>query len=157
MKVRSEVSVEVHCSASSVNIVGPLSSIVKSIGDLVGELTSGFHDVDLSRSSPSSVFVVSWKHPKSGPQVVSFGQLGSNFEFSVLPCDRLLGVDSSRSVFLVSIVFWLSFDEEESILYVNVVFSVGVALEFVVLRSAVVFIRPDGSIEFVSIEFVRPN
>jgi len=160
VEIGSEIFVEIHGSTSRVSIVGPFSSVVKCVRDLVGLLASSFHDIDFSRGSPSSVNVVSGEHPEGRPEVISLGQLGSHFEFSVLPCSRVLGVDSSGGVLLVGVLvvaFLFGFYVKKSVFYVNIGISGSVALQLVVLRFAVVFILPFAGVEFVAVEFVLPD
>jgi hypothetical protein len=141
-----KVGVKVHGSTSDVSIVGPRSSVMESVGYLFGSLSSIFHDVDFTTGSPSSVDIISGKHPECRPQEVSFGEFGTDFESSVLPSGFESGVHSSRGVLLASLVFDSGVDVQESILDVNVVATRGVALKLVVLGFTVVFKLPLGSV-----------
>jgi hypothetical protein len=131
---------------------------MKSRFSLSGVLSSSFHDIDLSGSGPSSVNRVSGHHPDGGPEIISLGDLGSDLESSVFPCGSVFGVDSSRSILLVGIVFGSGGDVESSVFHLDVGVSIGVALQFVVSSSvAIDFVLPLGGIKRISIEFVLPD
>jgi len=152
-----EIKVEIEGTGSNVSIVGPRSSIMKCIGDLSGFLSSVFHDINFSRSCPSSKDIISGKHPKCWPKEISLGEFSSDFNSSILPSSRVLGVDSSGGESLVSVSFWDGFDVEVSVLNVNIVGSRSVALKLLILGTAVIFVLPLGSVESISIEFVLPD
>lgn len=157
VEVVAKVKVEVHGSRSNVSIVGPGSSIVKGVGNLLGSLSSIFHDVDLSTGSPSSVYVISWEHPECRPQVVSLGEFGTNFESSVFPGGGVFGVHSTGGVLSSSVVFDSGMHVQETVLNVDVVVSGSVALQLVVGRLTVILELPLGSVHSVSVEFVAPH
>lgn len=47
-------------------------------------ITSGFHNVDLSRGGPLSVLVVSREKPDCWPEPITLGKLGSDLKSSKL-------------------------------------------------------------------------
>jgi len=157
MEVRGEIG-SVSLSRSSVDVVGPSSSVVKGGLVLGGVLSSSLIDVDLSGGSPHSVDRVSGHHPQSGPEVISSGLLGSDLKLSVLPGDLSLGIDSSRGVLLSVVCLRDRGDREFAVGDLKVVSVGGVALQFVVASSvAVDFVAPLGLVQAISVKFVLPH
>jgi len=158
VEIFREVKVEGSWSRSSVNIVGPSRSVMNSSFYHSCRLSTSFHDVDLPRSCPSSVNRVLWHHPNGWPQVISSWEFSSCYESSVFPSSSVGSVNSSGGVSFVVVVLGFGSDVQESVLYVNIVLSVGVALEFIVSSSvAVDFVSPFRLIEGISIEIVLPD
>lgn len=59
----------------------------------VSNVSSAFHDVDLTTGWPLSVLVVSGKRPNGGPEPISLGKLGLDLDSAVLESE---GVDRGQ-------------------------------------------------------------
>jgi len=155
-------------SSSSVDVVGPWSTMVESSRSNPWVISSRLHDVNLSRGSPSSVCIVSRQHPNSRPQLSARGKLGSDFESSIKERSRCSSVDSTRSVWLgpraslsigtstlrPSVSLSIGFQNQGTIVNEDILVSGCVALQFVVSATvAGLFFCPIGR---QSIELVGP-
>ena len=59
-------------------------------------VTTGLHDVDLARRGPCTISILDGHHPDSGPQPVTYGQLGSDLDTAILDGGSILGGDATR-------------------------------------------------------------
>lgn len=83
--VGEEISAPMHCRTKSFRSSSEFSGI--------SNVSSAFHDVDLTTGWPLSVLVVSGKRPNGGPEPISLGQLGLDLDSAVLESE---GVDGGQ-------------------------------------------------------------
>ncbi len=57
-------------------------------------VTARFHDVDFAGCRPATVCLISGQHPNSGPNPVTFRQLGNDLDTAVGKAERLSGSDA---------------------------------------------------------------
>lgn len=59
-------------------------------------VSTRFNNVDLSGARPRAILACLGKHPDSGPKPITFRELCSNFNSTILDVGTLLGIDAPR-------------------------------------------------------------